>query len=302
MAYTIENIDTSSIHLEEFLAFTNQFDDLNSEPALLEIAPTFKKLLNNDHFLTDVLNSELRSWRDFQRTNAYNGQVVLLAKTRTFSMRANIWTPPVDYGDARLNDNDFYSYALAHDHNFCFLTGGYYGPGYETSIFEWETLKNRHVGATPDIRPLEDTSLPAGKMMVYRRLWDIHIQKPAPSLSLSINVLPHQEMFERQCLFNPSLDRVTSVPFMGAGTRDGLCELAANLNDPVTAQLLHDIATSSDDHYSRGSAMLALAKIAPDAAVDAARINLTFAPSSLDPTLENRARGLLEGHPPALAQ
>jgi hypothetical protein len=269
VAYTLDIKETASISLEEFVSYTDGFEDLRDESALCEIAPMFKRLLNNKSFVADAINRELRTWRDFQKQNIYTGQVLLLTSTPTYYLRANIWAPGMDYGDSRITDDRVYSYGIPHDHNFSFLTGGYLGSGYSTTLYEWEDLSARFVGRTAQIHFLEETHLPEGKIMVYRRFWDIHSQGPAEDFSLSINVLPHFASEERQFFLDSDLALISRTGSEGYGSRDKICALAGYINDPSTITLLHDISVSHRDPYLRGSAIEALAKVDKDTAVDA---------------------------------
>lgn len=97
--------------------------DLRDLDNLRGIAPLFAKLLRNQEFLTTKVNEELGRTRDFQGQNSYSGPVFILEFNNDFMIRANVWTPPVNYGDARLNDNEAFLYPLPHDHNFTFMTG-----------------------------------------------------------------------------------------------------------------------------------------------------------------------------------
>ncbi len=294
MAQTLEISDEASISLEEFIAYTADFPSLQDEQHLREIAPMFRKLLNNHSFVSERINDELRSWRDFQRNNVYTGQVILLACTPTYYLRANIWAPPIDYGDPQLNDDGVFSYGQPHDHNFSFLTGGYLGSGYATTIYEWENMRARHGEQTADIHFLEETTLPRGKMMIYRRFLDIHSQGYAPDFSLSLNVLPHFASEERQYFLDLEKRRVLRTGRDGSGTRDTICDLARHLSDPETVSLLHDIAATHRDGELRRSAIEALTTLDAAAAVSACRLGLASAPEYSDPVFNLRARRVLE--------
>src|SRR5262249_39292837 len=136
------------------------------------------------------LNQELKAWREFQPENAYTAQTLLLAKGKDFIIRANIWEPPASSGDERDWQNSLYYYLIPHDHNFSFMTVGYLGSGYETTLYERDPDLIEDVpGQSPPIRFVERTSLPQGKVMLYRAFRDIHRQEHPKEFSISLNLM-----------------------------------------------------------------------------------------------------------------
>ncbi|MBT2543060.1 hypothetical protein J7E99_20695 [Streptomyces sp. ISL-44] len=90
------------------------------------------------------------------------GPVLLLGSGTDYMVRANIWLPPTGM-DPR-QEQVLHSYELAHDHPFSFLTVGYFGPGYETTIWEYnpDTLTGQP-GEQVELELLEHTDLPPGQ-------------------------------------------------------------------------------------------------------------------------------------------
>jgi hypothetical protein len=194
------NLDTTdSIDFDEFLEYfkAQGKDLLNSD--LDDSALMMRRLVNNREFLTDRLNQQLTNLKTFQTANLYTPQVFLVHTESSFYIRANIWEPLKH----RPGESVFF-YDVPHDHNFTFLTAGYYGSGYRTRIYDYDHAKViGYVGEPVELRFLEETTLPHGKVMLFRESIDIHTQMPPADLSISINVMkrygqhpPDQYCFE----------------------------------------------------------------------------------------------------------
>jgi hypothetical protein len=275
MASTIYIEDASEIGLEEYLDYVETSLDLNDFSSLEGGAPMFKRLLNNKNMLRDRVNTELKSWRDFQRDNGYSGMVLLLAANEQYVIRANIWKPAAEYSREWLSDDQVFSYLNVHNHNFSFMTGGYFGAGYNTSIWEWdEGGRERGGGEHVDLRFLEHTSLPEGKIMLYRTTADIHRQEHASALSISLNLMVRPPPGgPKQYRFDLETSTISSSSLAEATTRMAICDIAAMIADENTTQILSDIAGSHVQPAARRSALGSLAKIkglTPDELVAAA--------------------------------
>lgn len=185
MAKTWRFDEDSSIELHDFISFMNGlgvaiFDKRNSDV----VARMMRKLCNNRLFFAEHLARVLRSDKPLNN-NHYKSRVFVVYSCDYFMIRAVVWEPI-----KKLPDDDMYAYKVCHDHNFDFYTVGYYGPGYRTILYKYnygEVLgySKEHV----DMTLLEDTTLDYGKVMMYTRNVDIHIQIPPPDLSISINLI-----------------------------------------------------------------------------------------------------------------
>ena len=90
----------------------------------------------------------------------------------------------------RASGSSAFSYELPHDHNFDFLTVGYFGPGYASDYYEYDYDKVHGViGEKAGLRFVERATLEPGKLMHYRAHRDVHSQLPPESLSVSINIM-----------------------------------------------------------------------------------------------------------------
>jgi hypothetical protein len=104
--------------------------DLTDETSIHRCATLLAGLQRNRDFLADHLIAALTSDpNDPQPANRYSAQVILLHRSpRGWYLRANIWPAATDAAYASSGAAAF-SYGVAHDHNFNFLTIGYFGPG-----------------------------------------------------------------------------------------------------------------------------------------------------------------------------
>ncbi len=169
--------------------------DLTDETSLHRCAALLAGLARNRSFLADHLIAALASTTaDPHPASRYSAQVILLHRSpRGWYLRANIWPAATDAAYAASGAAAF-SYGVAHDHNFSFLTIGYFGPGYVSDDWEVdpEVVDGRHA------EPLDPTftgrnRLGEGQMLLYRAHRDIHCQHPPDTLSVSLNIMDEGE-------------------------------------------------------------------------------------------------------------
>ena len=200
-------------------ACLSMLDDVPFDPAdeesLQSAAIGLKRLANNRTFLGDMLIKQLESrFRDSGVESAYGPQSIVLSRMRGNSfLRANIW-PSEDESCFKASGADAFVYGVPHDHNFAFLTAGYFGPGYGSDYYEYdyETVAGWR-GEIADLRFIERTSLGEGKLMLYRANRDVHSQLPPSSLSVSLNIMhidPSQGWYD-QYGFDLDSNAVTGI-------------------------------------------------------------------------------------------
>lgn len=159
--------------------------------SLHHAAHWLRRLGHNRDFLGDLVLAELSGRYDAaQGGTAYGAQVVMLARPGgDFFLRANIWPSANDYCTRASGEAAFF-FDLPHDHNFSFLTLGYYGPGYWSDYYDYVYARVAgHEGEAVDLRFVETSRLEPGKIMLYRAHRDVHVQKPPDSLSVSLNIM-----------------------------------------------------------------------------------------------------------------
>lgn len=169
--------------------------DLAQEDSIAHCADLLAGLGRNRGFLAGRVVAALKaSYTDQLEINRHSAQVFLLHRgARGFYLRANLWPAATDAVYAASGAAAF-SYGVPHDHNFSFLTTGYFGPGYVSDYYDYdpETVDGR-LGEPLKLRFVERSALGEGKTMLYRAHRDIHSQLPPPSLSVSLNIMDEGE-------------------------------------------------------------------------------------------------------------
>ena len=155
---------------------------------------------------------------------------------------------------------------VPHDHNFDFLTVGYFGPGYETLIYEYDYSQVvGKIGEKIKMRLLERTQLDYGKIMLFRAGKDIHNQYHPKSLSISINLLvssPEVPLRE-QFYFDLDKEEISGYVETNSSVRSMLIQLAEFVGDQNTCSILEILSKEHPNHRTRGSSLLALARLSP---------------------------------------
>ena len=193
MPRIIDIADDGVISLEECAsAMAIHGFNPDDEDSLAHGALMLRRLGNNKSFLGDILVDYLAAHhRDDPLDNSYGPQVIMLARPSTGNcfLRANIW-PSRDEHMLRASGSDAFVYGLPHDHNFNFLTLGYFGPGYWSDYYEFDYADVvGWRGEKVDLRPIGRQRLDEGKIMLYRAHIDVHAQLPADALSVSLNIM-----------------------------------------------------------------------------------------------------------------
>ena len=161
------------------------------EESLIGAAGWLRRLGNNRDFLAETMLAELKDAAGGEEdASAYGAQVVMLSPLGgEFFLRANFWPGRQDHV-FRASGQSAFSYELPHDHNFDFLTVGYFGPGYASDYYEYDyEAVDGMVGEPAGLRFVERSTLDPGKLMHYRAHRDVHSQLPPESLSVSLNVM-----------------------------------------------------------------------------------------------------------------
>ncbi|OHD07493.1 transposase [Sphingopyxis sp. RIFCSPHIGHO2_12_FULL_65_19] len=165
--------------------------DLADEDSIARCTPLLAGLARNRDFLADSVLAALKaSYADQLSLNRYSAQVFLLHRgARGFYLRANLWPSARDAAYAASGPAAF-SYGVPHDHNFHFLTTGYFGPGYVSDYYDYDADRvDGRVGEPLNLKFAGRSQLGEGQMMLYRAHRDIHSQLPPASLSVSLNIM-----------------------------------------------------------------------------------------------------------------
>jgi hypothetical protein len=227
--------------------------------------PALKRLANNRDFLADVMLAELKQRCDAQvQGNQYGAPVIMLHRSDRYFIRANMWPAEADTL-VRQSGTDPFFYHVPHDHNFSFLTVGYFGPGYWSDYYEYDYERvTGYIGEAVELRLVERSRLEEGKVMLYRAHKDVHLQLPADSLSVSLNIVETSPCtaFRDQYRFDIGTSTVAGI--MTRTSLEPLLLLAAHHGGGNGVDLLEDFAARHPSDRVRWSALKALAGTAGD--------------------------------------
>lgn len=245
--------------------------DPREEEAFVAAAPFLAGLSRDRAFLGDLMIAELgRRAREQERDSGYGAQVVMLARSDDWYVRANIWP---DANDALLRHNGprRFFYGVPHDHNFSFLTVGYFGPGYWSDYYDYDHDALVGVpGERAGLRFVERSRLGEGRMLLYRAHRDVHSQHPADSMSVSLNLMQggSGRGFINQYRFDLTRDTIDGQ--LAHTSTEALMALLPALGGEEGADLLDRFAARHPCDRVRFEAVAALAGAAPDLAARAA--------------------------------
>ena len=290
MALTLLCDTTAVLRLDDYLDRVEAEVDLRDPDSIAASAPWLRELANDRSLVVNRLNryvEESFSGRDYG-----SAQAILLGRRKDFYVRANLWPSTRDVATARIYQDQF-SYNLAHDHNFNFLTVSYLGPGYETDIYEYdpETVVG-YVGEPVEIRFLERVKFQQGMVMMYRASRDLHVQYPPVDLTVSLNLLiaPPETCLREQYHFDLERKVIAALPpELEASERVSFVRMAGQIGDANSQQLLADLAARHPCRRTRIAASEALARLRPQEA----QAIWERAAADLSPLVQREARQVL---------
>ncbi|MBS0474566.1 MAG: transposase [Proteobacteria bacterium] len=255
--------DNASADLAECAAaITDTGFDPRNEDSLSHAALWLRRLGNNRTFLGDLLIEELAArHRDDVPDSAYGPQVVMLVPPNgQFFIRANLW-PSLDEHMVRASGGASFVYGMPHDHNFDFLTLGYFGPGYWSDYYEvdYGEIVGWRGEPVPSLRFVERTRLDQGKIQLYRAHLDVHAQLPADSLSVSINVMHASGAQGWLDQYRFDLERREIGAILSPGPTEAFLKVAIGLGSAEALDLGHRFARRHSSDRLRLNAWDALA-------------------------------------------
>lgn len=219
--------------------------DPKEEESLLHAAYWLRRLNANRDFLAEAMIDELKNPRGGEDEESdYGAQVVMLSPMGgDYFLRANFW-PSRDEHSFRASGHKAFSYELPHDHNFDFLTVGYFGPGYASDYYEYDYEGVEGVvGEKAGLHFIERATLSPGKLMHHRAHVDVHSQLPPEALSVSVNIMHAggAQGWLDQYRFDVANDTIAGV--ISAGGSEIFLRVAVGLGHAEA----HDLA----DHFAR---------------------------------------------------
>lgn len=297
MAVALDVRADRPIELADLVARVERDLDPRDDATLLALAPDLAALAAHPTFLGEHVARGLASPDAFQRGIAYTGRSFVLASGEKFLVRANLWDPldgdPWGGNDPGALRQQIGMYGLLHDHDFSFVTAGYFGPGYETDLYECDPERiEGYLGEEVALRPLGRRTLTRGSLLYFERRRHVHAQATpaAPSVSLNLFALDPTTPFVSQYYFDDVTRRIvamTSDPYNG---RLLLCDLAAALHVTAARAPLAALARRHPSPGLRAGAVQALASLEGDDAPSVWRAAL----DDPHPLVRRRAREALD--------
>lgn len=190
MPLALDPGDGAPIGLDECVALLAEAPvDARDEAAFATLGPLFARLGRNPDFLAELAVAELLRRGDETRP-LYGPQVLMLhPPDGRFLLRACFW-PAADDAVTRAAGPASFFYGLPHDHNFNFLSYGYFGPGYLSDDYDYDGGSVRGTpGEAAGLVAMGRRQLSPGALVLYRARRDVHCQLPPPALSVSLNLM-----------------------------------------------------------------------------------------------------------------
>jgi hypothetical protein len=240
------------------------------EDSLQESALWLRRLGNNSDFLGDILLVALKDRHRAECAQGYGPQAIQLTIPRNgVFLRAAVW-PSAHDTMIEASGSASFVYGLPHDHNFSFLTHGYFGPGYWSDYYEYEY--EAVAGWTGELAHLRLTGrhrLEPQSIMLYRAHRDVHRQLPADALSVSLNVMHAEPAMHwlDQYSFDVETGRITGR--VDSGPSEAFLRIAVALGDAEALDLAHTFAATHPSERMRLTALDALASACDPATRDA---------------------------------
>lgn len=297
MTKTIRVEPQSKLTLEEFLdhvGFATQFTEYDS---LDPIAQPFRDLASNREMLPEILCNVAKGLAQGGRAGMYTSQSITLGHGNNYYVRANFWTPLKLEGSFKTQERKAFSYNDTHDHNYNFMTVGYFGPGYETDLYRYDPENvEGYVGESVNLEYVGRESLPVGKIMTYECKKDAHTQFPPDSLSISLNLIAHNRQFDQldQYYFCPRQRKIIGIPQLAfVHRRASVISMLGQVANANGVDILCELSISSSCRRVREAAFEGLA-VAPNLTTDE-RIELVQAGiSDRDKIVSRHAREIIE--------
>jgi hypothetical protein len=253
--------------LDEFVAHVDAEVDIEDFESIKESAWALRALANDREFLLNAYNDELAAIVDGTSWNVLTPQTIILARRENFYIRSNIWLPPSESMQFRDREAKLTAYGLTHDHNFHFLTVGYYGAGYFTDVYRYDYKRIvGYIGEDAELEFVGHYQLTPGMVMAYEAGRDVHVQYEPDDIAISINLMtiPQSTYFQQQISFDLEQRRIAAGLTDSVGTRLFLLSFMKDNHDGRSIDLLARTVTDYPCLRTRSQALRLLGEIAPE--------------------------------------
>ena len=268
MALTIACDHSRLVTLDEFIDYVHANVDLKDMDSIAAAAPMLRGLANERELVVRQLNRQVKE--NFRGQVVPNTQTLFLGDGRGFYVRANIWPSNADLASGRVYQDQF-TYNIAHDHNYNFMTVSYYGPGYITEIYQYDFDRiEGYAGEKVDLRFAERVHFTQGMVMLYRASVDVHTQYPPDDLGITLNFMVATPDVQLRDQYFFDLDQGTILDLPGesdASRRISFLKLAGHVGDGNTQQLLDDLSQQHPCRRTRLAACDSLSRLSPADAI-----------------------------------
>lgn len=257
---------TVDVHdYDSFYASLETIDAAFESDAYVAAAATELAKLANNRGLIYSRFVESGGWSGVRQAFQSTQSIVLEnrpTKHGRIALRCNFWFPIANSQFYRL-ERDLYAYELAHNHNFRFLTVGYFGNGYLTDLGvvdpdRLSTHPDQHV----QILQRQSARLERGKVLYFEPFSDVHVQHPSDDISISLNLILGSSEWERE-QYEFDLDRSVKLRDIPQGSVDraiSAIDFASFFATPETEELLQDLAKTAPFENIRNAAQVALTR------------------------------------------
>jgi hypothetical protein len=271
MARVIATRDPTPASLEECVeALATWGFDPREKESISHAAHWLRRLGNDRDFLGDLLVDMLSGLAPVPHgADALSGggpQSIMLATPGhgDFLIRAHIWPATSDHA-LHANGLEAFGYGHAHDHNYDFLTLGYFGPGCEVDDYEYDCSRVTGWPREPvELRREERSRLKRGCIWHYRAHRDVHCLHPPESLSVSLKLVHTHSVqgWLDHYRFDTGAGRIESVH--GHGPSETFLRLAVALGGDEAKDLAIHFGRTHASQRMRLHAWQALASAADD--------------------------------------
>jgi hypothetical protein len=249
--------------LSDFYSLCDAKIDAKDESTLNGLVVPLRDLSKNLFILWELLADRLVDLSgNTASVGSYGPGAYVIHKGRGYTIRLVMWLPIQSVGPQKVWEDQAFSYDYCHNHDFSILTVGWFGPGYETTVYEVSDQVARNGMPGMNVAPLSvrRLRLSAGEVFLYKKGVHVHFQHPPKSFSVSLNILVKDDElaqfeFDRDCT---KILRVTAHPHSIATQA---IRFAEALGTSRAAELVSIAAETSPSAIVRSQAAAVLGRV-----------------------------------------